>query len=157
MCLWETFLVFLEQEMKTESNAWVAPSTYGFFVFSLFLFVCLVFFPFFVCFRKRAVDKNDCLRRVWARGVWGFPIFTSVPCKLRDSAQELFHRARNINNPKISSHLLLNSLFSLKSKIHFTSLPFSQSFLTISLRNSQTAFVDVKLRKGNPRMATIAN
>ena len=70
-------------------------------------------------------------------------------CKLRDSAQELFHRARNINNcnPKISSHLLLNSLFSFKSKIHFTSLPFSQSFLTISLRNSQTAFVDVKLRK----------
>lgn len=32
----------------------------------LVVLVCLFgfFFPFFVCFRKRAVDKNDCLRRV---------------------------------------------------------------------------------------------
>ena len=65
-------------------------------------------------------------------------------CCVTVSARESFHKAwlehvNYLDNPsKISSQslILLNSLLAFKSKIPFTSLPFSQRFPTISPHNS---------------------
>lgn len=142
--------------MKSESNVRVVAPLPTACLFSCCSFCCL----FLNCL---SVAVNELAIKIFAfEGTHLHERF--LVCCVTVSARESFHKSwlehvNYLDNPsKISSRslMLLNSLLAFKSKMPFTSLPFSQRFPTISPHNSQMASVDVQLRKGNPRMATIS-
>lgn len=111
------FVGLLEGEMETLSNVRVARHT-----FSLFVFLLLLLFHF------SSVAVNELAIKMTAFERYEGYLSSRALCPSCVTIRRSLFRARRLNNPKISSLVLLNSLLSFKSKIHFTSCHFLYKF-----------------------------
>lgn len=118
------FVGLLEGEMETLSNVRVARHT-----FSLFVFLLLLLFHF------SSVAVNELAIKMTAFERYEGYLSSRALCPSCVTIRRSLFRARRLNNPKISSLVLLNSLLSFKSKIHLHRAIFFTSFPTISLHD----------------------